>query len=157
MKILLYVLAGFGIIFLIIIVLLIKLIFSGGKGSDGGGVDDDTPPQERKRLENIVKNVFNESGLKDLPPYYISGVTDTSTIQLGPEYVTVTFHGYNSNSITLSLKQQLEQLCKDNPHNWSKDSYVYHYHKTLNDASFESVSFSIKPKSTMLTICHFQQ
>ena len=76
MKILLYVLAGFGIIFLIIIVLLIKLIFSGGKVSDGGGVDDDTPPQERKRLENIVKNVFNESGLKDLPPYYISGVTD---------------------------------------------------------------------------------
>lgn len=106
-------------------------------------------------LRKIVE-VLKDAGLDPIPHFYISGYYGTSTSQLGPEYVTISFR--EPLGINTILEPQLKRLVKDRPDNWSLDKEGnYHYHKPLDDYGMQSVSFTLGSWATKMTICHFMQ
>lgn len=117
-----------------------------------------TAKEEKKDyFTNKVESVLKEAGLNKLPPFRVSGYTNTSTCQLGPEYVTVDFKVMPAETSDI-LDPQLKMLVKEDNGLWSVDSDGnYHYHKPLDDYGMQSVSFTIRPWSTRITICHFMQ
>lgn len=113
--------------------------------------------ENKDYLIDKVESVFKEAGLNKLPPFWVSGYTDTSTCQLGPEYVTIEFRAMPA-EISHILEPQLKMLVKEDKDLWSVDSEEnYHYHKPLDDYGMQSVSFTMRPWSTRITICHFMQ
>lgn len=112
--------------------------------------------KEDYSLLRRVVEVLKDAGLDPIPHFYITGYYGTSTCQLGPEYVTISFrHPLEINEV---LEPQLKHLVKERPDNWSVDKKEnYHYHKVLDDCNMESVSFTLGPWATKMTICHFME
>lgn len=117
-----------------------------------------TAKEEKKDyLTAKVESVLKEAGLNKFPSFNVSGYTDTSTCQLGPEYVTIDFKEMPSVTSEM-LEPQLKMLVNEKKGLWSVDSEEnYHYHRPLDDCGMQSVSFTIRPWSTRITICHFMQ
>lgn len=59
-----------------------------------------------------VENVLKEAGLNKFPSFRISGYTDTSTCQLGPEYVTIDLKVMPSEA-SEKLEPQLKKLISE--------------------------------------------